>query len=98
MGGGGAVVGTNGVKRVAAVLPAVAVVVAQGGLTGQAARALFEPDREKIFITGIVTLGGVIRVCLSDGRMYSNRDLELQWVSKEAALISGRLYRFRAGG
>ncbi len=50
----------------------------------------------KVRLTGVVLLPGKkeARVYLSDGRVFTNLDPELQLVSKTAAIISGKVYTF----
>jgi hypothetical protein len=58
-----------------------------------------EGDRPKapdVWLTGVVgPVNGVFWVYLSDGRVYSSQDRELQVVGKRGVVISGKPYWFR---
>jgi hypothetical protein len=52
-----------------------------------------------VYLTGVVWFGrSMARVFLSDGRVYTLADRELQYVSKTTAIVDGVLYRFCPAG
>jgi hypothetical protein len=64
--------------------------------TGQAAedpQALAQSSGP-VYLTGVSLWNGKVQIYLSDGRRYSNDDRDVNFVSREMAIIDGRKYGF----
>lgn len=53
-----------------------------------------EEKPKEVFLTGISTFGGLVKVFLSNGEVYTSADKDLQFVSRQMAIVNGKSYRF----
>lgn len=53
-----------------------------------------DEDQKEVFLTGISSFGGRVRVYLSNGKVFTSDDRDLDFVSKRIAIIGGKKYAF----
>jgi hypothetical protein len=56
-----------------------------------------EPEKPAVYLTGIVRYGRRATIYLSDGRVFTTDDAELQFVSDSMAIIANQRYEFDRG-